>query len=118
MTGFLVSTATVTTRSITTGMQSITTSRKTSAFERRTPLTMCGIAGVVSFAAPISPQDLDAVQRMTDAQSHRGPDGSGSYHDSRIAFGHRRLSIIDVSAAGRQPMTNETGSVWVTYNGE
>ena len=55
---------------------------------------------------------------MTNAQSHRGPDGSGLYNDSRVAFGHRRLSIIDVSEAGKQPMSNETGSVWITYNGE
>ena len=79
---------------------------------------MCGIAGIISFAEQIGLQDLDAVQRMTNAQSHRGPNGNGLYHDSRVAFGHRRLSIIDVSEAGKQPMSNETGSVWITYNGE
>lgn len=79
---------------------------------------MCGIAGIICFAEPIGRRDLDAVQLMMNAQSHRGPDGSGLYHDSHIAFGHRRLSIIDVSEAGKQPMSNETGSVWITFNGE
>ena len=62
--------------------------------------------------------DTDAVQRMTAAQFNRGPDGCGLYHDSVVALGHRRLSIIDTSEAGKQPMSNETGTVWVTYNGE
>ena len=79
---------------------------------------MCGIAGVVRFGNPISPSDVEAVARMSDAQAHRGPDGAGLYHDTRIAFGHRRLSIIDVSEAGKQPMCNETRTIWVTYNGE
>ncbi len=55
---------------------------------------------------------------MTGAQAHRGPDGFDDYADHRVALGHRRLSIIDVSAAGAQPMCNEDRSVWVTYNGE
>src|SRR5579872_6145328 len=79
---------------------------------------MCGIAGIVSFDERISSGDLYAIRRMTQAQVYRGPDGGGLYHDSHVAFGHRRLSIIDVSDAGKQPMSNETGSVWVTYNGE
>jgi asparagine synthase (glutamine-hydrolysing) len=79
---------------------------------------MCGIAGVVRFGNPIMASDVDAVARMSEAQTHRGPDGAGSYHDSHVAFGHRRLSIIDVSEAGKQPMCNETGTIWVTYNGE
>ncbi len=79
---------------------------------------MCGIAGIVSFTEPIDSRSLDAVTHMIEAQSHRGPDGTGCYHDSHVALGHRRLSIIDISAAGRQPMSNETRSVWVTYNGE
>jgi asparagine synthase (glutamine-hydrolysing) len=79
---------------------------------------MCGIAGIIKFREQIRPADLNALERMTAAQTHRGPDDSGSFHDSRVALGHRRLSIIDVSAAGRQPMSNENGTVWVTYNGE
>src|SRR5258708_1063636 len=79
---------------------------------------MCGIAGVVRFKDPITASDVDAVARMSEAQTRRGPDGAGSYQDSYVAFGHRRLSIIDVSKAGRQPMCNEDGTIWVTYNGE
>jgi len=79
---------------------------------------MCGIAGVVRFGDRIMASDVAAVARMSEAQTHRGPDGAGSYHDSHVAFGHRRLSIIDVSEAGKQPMRNELGTIWVTYNGE
>ena len=51
---------------------------------------------------------------------HRGPDDAGTWvsDDRRVAFGHRRLSIVDLSAAGHQPMTNEDGTLWITYNGE
>ena len=59
------------------------------------------------------------IERLTDAQAHRGPDGSG-YHFFRgrsAAFGHRRLSIVDLEH-GTQPMANETGDVWVVFNGE
>jgi asparagine synthase (glutamine-hydrolysing) len=54
---------------------------------------------------------------MTDIVSHRGPDGRGEFIDGRVAFGHRRLSIIDIEG-GPQPMCNEDGTVWVTFNGE
>ena len=79
---------------------------------------MCGIAGFVNLTSSSkSPHDLARdLKRMTDAISHRGPDGQG-FHDDGVAFlGHRRLSIIDV-AGGHQPMSNETGSLWITYNG-
>jgi asparagine synthase (glutamine-hydrolysing) len=78
---------------------------------------MCGIAGLVRRDG-LAPDDVRAVERMTAAQVHRGPDGVGRYLSRRAVLGHRRLSIIDVSEAGRQPMSNEDGSVWVTYNGE
>jgi asparagine synthase (glutamine-hydrolysing) len=78
---------------------------------------MCGIAGLIR-RDDLSCEDLQAVVRMTDAQSHRGPDGVDHYSDSHVALGHRRLAIIDVSTAGAQPMPNEDRSVWVTYNGE
>ena len=54
---------------------------------------------------------------MTATLAHRGPDGDGTYLDGPVALGHRRLSIIDV-AGGAQPMSNEDGSIWVSYNGE
>lgn len=79
---------------------------------------MCGIAGIVKIDGRIGPEDVVAVQRMTDAQVHRGPDDSGLYHDQCAVLGTRRLCIIDLSEAGRQPMSNEDGTVWVTYNGE
>jgi len=55
---------------------------------------------------------------MTDVMSHRGPDDSGTLLRPAIALGHRRLSVVDLSAHGRQPMSNEDGSVWIVYNGE
>jgi asparagine synthase (glutamine-hydrolysing) len=55
---------------------------------------------------------------MIRMQSHRGPDDHGTYRDQRAVLGHCRLSIQDLSAAGHQPMTNEDGTIWVTYNGE
>src|SRR5262245_61574035 len=76
---------------------------------------MCGIAGFVSYTPP---SDADSViVRMTDSLRHRGPDDSAVYSDALAYLGHRRLSIIDL-AAGRQPMANEQGHIWVTYNGE
>ncbi len=61
--------------------------------------------------------DRAIVERMTSTLAHRGPDGDGIYCNGPAALGHRRLSIIDV-AGGAQPMCNEDGSVWVSYNGE
>src|SRR5689334_16441137 len=105
---------------------------------------MCGIAGIVRLdgGAP----SLELLQRMADALAHRGPDAYGfwpsppsanrnghppalngpsplsasplSHRPSPAALAHRRLAIIDLTEAGRQPLGNEDGSVWVTYNGE
>lgn len=75
---------------------------------------MCGIAGVLDFD---SPPEIDMVRRMLSRLPHRGPDGSGVYRDESVVLGQTRLAIIDV-AGGTQPMSNEDGSVWVTYNGE
>jgi asparagine synthase (glutamine-hydrolysing) len=55
---------------------------------------------------------------MIDAQAHRGPDAWGVWSDGRCALGHRRLSIIDLSEAGRQPMSNSRGDIRITFNGE
>jgi asparagine synthase (glutamine-hydrolysing) len=55
---------------------------------------------------------------MTAAEIHRGPDDSGLFQDARVVLGHRRLTIIDLSPTGHQPMSNEDGAVWITYNGE
>jgi asparagine synthase (glutamine-hydrolysing) len=79
---------------------------------------MCGIAGIVNLSRTAGPPDRALVNRMTDVLTHRGPDDRGVWLDDRVALGHRRLSIIDLSAHGRQPMRNEDGSVQITYNGE
>jgi asparagine synthase (glutamine-hydrolysing) len=80
---------------------------------------MCGIAGLYNFGAGAR-DERDAVTAMRDAMSHRGPDDAGLWAspDNRVVLGHRRLSIVDLSAAGHQPMSNEDGSVWITFNGE
>jgi asparagine synthase (glutamine-hydrolysing) len=80
---------------------------------------MCGIAGILAFDDGLA-ADERTVRRMTDVLRHRGPDSSGVHvaTDERIALGHRRLAIIDLSSAGHQPMSNEDGTVWITYNGE
>jgi asparagine synthase (glutamine-hydrolysing) len=104
---------------------------------------MCGITGIYSFKGSINP---GCIKRMTDSLRHRGPDDEGflavnstsgkvvnligiesKTHGSSIEdfngyanlfIGHRRLSIIDLSPAGHQPMCNEDGSSWIVYNGE
>src|SRR6266851_6718382 len=79
---------------------------------------MCGIAGIAVQNGRTRPEDRECVVRMTDLERHRGPDAEGiGVYDSAV-LGHRRLSILDLSEAGMQPMTNETGSVWVICNGE
>jgi asparagine synthase (glutamine-hydrolysing) len=77
---------------------------------------MCGIAGIVS-ADRLGPDDGARAVAMRDIISYRGPDGAGLYTDDRAVLAHRRLSIVDL-AGGHQPLSNETGDVWVTYNGE
>src|SRR6185503_6399217 len=78
---------------------------------------MCGIAGLHHpRGAQREPRRL-AIERMTSTLTHRGPDDEGYYVDDHAALGHRRLSIIDI-ATGRQPMSNETGDVWIVFNGE
>ena len=81
---------------------------------------MCGICGIVSTDPALA--NAESVSRMAAVLHHRGPDDGGTWarHDGRVgvALGHRRLSIIDLSPAGHQPMTNEDGSMWLSYNGE
>src|SRR5437868_7346565 len=78
---------------------------------------MCGIAGVFEYA-PGAEASRALVTRMTDLIAHRGPDDSGHALLGCVGLGHRRLSIIDLSAAGHQPMSSEDGTIWITYNGE
>ena len=95
---------------------------------------MCGICGIYSFNKPLDAANI--VMQMAETLSHRGPDGHGFFVNSlllpwgedegdlfrveglgNVTLGHRRLSIIDLEG-GRQPLCNEDGTVWVTYNGE
>jgi asparagine synthase (glutamine-hydrolysing) len=77
---------------------------------------MCGIAGLVStdgFDASVNERAI----AMRDVMAHRGPDGAGLWSDDRAVLAHRRLSIVDLNA-GQQPMSNEDGTIWVSFNGE
>ena len=77
---------------------------------------MCGIVGQINFdKSPVSPVVL---KKMTDAIRHRGPDGEGHWIEESVGFGHRRLSIIDPSPLGRQPMVSRDQRYVLTYNGE
>ncbi len=78
---------------------------------------MCGIAGVVH-ADAARPVERERLERMALALAHRGPDDAGIWIAPGVGLAHRRLSIIDLSAAARQPMPNEDGTVLVTFNGE
>ncbi|MBB1502236.1 asparagine synthase (glutamine-hydrolyzing) [Propioniciclava sp. MC1683] len=75
---------------------------------------MCGICGV---ATPGPPPDAALLLRMVGRLRHRGPDGSGYLRDQGVGLGHARLAIIDTTG-GAQPLSNEDGSLWVTFNGE
>ncbi|MBI1763082.1 MAG: asparagine synthase (glutamine-hydrolyzing) [Acidobacteria bacterium] len=75
---------------------------------------MCGICGIVGTS------EHEVVERMTLSLAHRGPDDSGValFPLHKLALGHRRLSVMDLSPKGRQPMSNEDGTVWLSFNGE
>ena len=75
---------------------------------------MWGISGVYGISDEVT------VNRMIDAQIHRGPDGRGLWSNTEdsVTFGHCRLSIIDTSSSGHQPMSYDNGRLWITYNGE
>ncbi|HET8712176.1 MAG TPA: asparagine synthase (glutamine-hydrolyzing) [Gemmatimonadales bacterium] len=77
---------------------------------------MCGLAG--RFHAERLPSAPDWHRRADKLLAHRGPDGSGHWADDRCELVHRRLALLDLSPAGAQPLTNETGDTWVVFNGE
>jgi asparagine synthase (glutamine-hydrolysing) len=81
---------------------------------------MCGIAGVYAYRSSARSVDHHELVRMRDHMASRGPDGSGDWYsaDGRVGFGHRRLSIIDLSLRGAQPMQTVDGRLVVTFNGE
>ena len=80
---------------------------------------MCGLAGILARSDHFA-HDEATVAAMAETIVHRGPDDSGTWTspEHRVALGFRRLSIIDLSPAGHQPMCNEDGTVWIAYNGE
>ena len=75
---------------------------------------MCGICGEISFSGPRGREDLS---RVTDAMSSRGPDAAGLLAQGPLAFGHRRLSILDLSAASQQPMVDSELGLGIVFNG-
>ncbi len=79
---------------------------------------MCGIAGCISLNSPVTKPESEAVVTMTHLLSHRGPDHEGFYFGKNIAFGHRRLAIIDPDAKSNQPMTDREKKLFLVFNGE
>src|SRR6185437_246642 len=80
---------------------------------------MCGITGFIDY---LGKSDESILKRMCDTLTHRGPDSAGALlfnnNKYQIGLGHRRLSIIDLSECGNQPMTDETGNYTIILNGE
>jgi asparagine synthase (glutamine-hydrolysing) len=79
---------------------------------------MCGIAGFATTSHVVLPQDQAVLKSMLESIKHRGPDDTDWFFDAHVALGHNRLSIIDLSPRGRQPMGNEDGRIKVVFNGE
>ena len=81
---------------------------------------MCGIVGALAFKNSNFTITEPYIVGMRDTMQHRGPDGAGVWvsDDGRVGLGHRRLSIIDLSNTAAQPMSNENGTLWVSFNGE
>jgi asparagine synthase (glutamine-hydrolysing) len=81
---------------------------------------MCGIAGIYAYHYAANPVDRAELRIIRDHMAARGPDGIGEWYsrDQRVAFGHRRLSIIDLSQRGAQPMLSTDGKLIITFNGE
>ena len=81
---------------------------------------MCGIAGIINENSRERRGLKGKIKRMTDSIAHRGPNGEGFFVDEKmgIALGHRRLSILDLSLAGKQPMPDDSEKLWIIFNGE
>src|SRR5215467_870545 len=80
---------------------------------------MCGIAGILNHSRRVD-VSIETLERMRDRMTHRGPDDHGIHlsPNRRAGLAHRRLSIIDLSELGRQPMCDDSGRIWITFNGE
>jgi asparagine synthase (glutamine-hydrolysing) len=79
---------------------------------------MCGICGIIRYSGESDPDDSRLIEEMKQAMVYRGPDNQGTYQNHGVTLGHQRLSIIDLSEHGRQPMPNEDETLWIIYNGE
>src|SRR5262245_60247477 len=81
---------------------------------------MCGIAGIHAYHYAANPADRAELRRIRDHMAARGPDGIGEWfsQDGRVALGHRRLAIIDLSDGAAQPMVSADGKLVITFNGE
>lgn len=77
---------------------------------------MCGIAGFINKDG--ADANIQKIKKMTDTIAHRGPDAEGQRCEGNLALGHRRLAIVDLSAAGEQPMLSHDGKYMITFNGE
>src|SRR5688572_8136255 len=78
---------------------------------------MCGITGIIAFTES-GKSFLQNIKKANDCLSKRGPDNEGFYNSGNVAFGHRRLSIIDISEMGNQPMSDPSGRYTIIFNGE
>jgi asparagine synthase (glutamine-hydrolysing) len=82
---------------------------------------MCGISGIVNFKYKKNAHAFtERVKAMNESMAHRGPDDSGhvNFDNGKVIFGHRRLSIVDVSKSGKQPMMDSSNRFVITFNGE
>jgi asparagine synthase (glutamine-hydrolysing) len=77
---------------------------------------VCGLVGLVELSG--NSVSAERLQKMTECITYRGPDDSGIWVSGAVGLGHRRLSILDVSSAGRQPMSDRNEECWLAYNGE
>ena len=77
---------------------------------------MCGVTGFINLKN--EPAQLSLLKAMTDAITHRGPDGEGHWIENNVGLGHRRLAIVDLSDAGAQPMVSADHRYILTFNGE
>jgi asparagine synthase (glutamine-hydrolysing) len=97
------------------GVEAAAATLTSAGFAATIPPIMCGIAGIVDLH--LASVDRPTLEAMCASQAHRGPDDQGLYLQPGVGLGQRRLAIIDL-AGGKQPLANEDGSVWVTFNGE
>src|SRR4051794_26512871 len=79
---------------------------------------MCGLAGLARLGGPLPPSARETAVAMASTLVHRGPDAAGAWSDDRVALAFQRLSIIDLTETGAQPMVSERGRLVVVFNGE